>query len=244
MAIGFETFNFQVLEAFKGPDLESLKKCCRGGHQLIFLENRDKLNEVPIKYLIGIYKFFTGNIARHPEPGVEAEWLKDMVPVIRMSFDDKKIKDSKSYVKPESASKKEASKEAQKKAPKAPRETEPEEETITPKQTQKETEMATKKAAKKATKKTASKKAPKKAADGEGKRGRKARYEDGDKIKLTVKDNPCNPTFAGKPSRRHGMFNLIAKNNGCTFADYMKKGGNATDLFDLQKKKYVTVGGK
>ncbi len=250
MAIGFECFNFAVRNAFKGPDLESLKKCARGGHQLIFLENRDKLGEVPIKYLIAIYKFFTGNIAKHPDPGLEAEWLKEMVPLIRISFDDAKIIDSKKYVKPETNEK--AAKADKPK--KAPRETEPEAEEETETEPQKtdtkENEMATKKAAKKATKKTASKKAAKKApakkaANGSGARGRKAPYAPTDKIYPLVKENPCHPTFNGKPGVRHANMQIILKNPGITFENFIKKGGTLNDLQGLAvRKKYARVATK
>lgn len=236
MAIGFEIRNFEVQNVYRGPDIETLKKCCEGGTNLLFLENRDKLATASIKHLIAIHIFFTNKELSEPEPGQEKEWKEKNVPIIRASFDDKLIQDSKVVLALKASDTEPKSSKA--KAPK-----EEDTEISQPKQPKKETKMAAKKAAKKTAKKPA-----KKAAASGAKRGRKGPYELTDKITSLVKENPCHAEFNGKPGQRYLALQIILKNPGITVEDYFKKGGNLhhlTGLAGMRKNpKYVKVAGK
>src|ERR1700739_850670 len=100
MAIGFDTFNAEVRGGFRGRGVEPLKECWeKPAGNLIFLKDRDQLSEVPIKFLMGIYSFFTGKELPTPAAGQEAEWKVKNVPIIRASFDDKLIQDAKVFLK-------------------------------------------------------------------------------------------------------------------------------------------------
>ena len=242
MSIGFHCFNFTVIKALRGS-LEEIKKACEGDHgNIVFLENRDKLKEVPIEYLVGIYRYFTGNVMRKPEPGQEAAWKADSIPIIRVSFDDSKVIDAKKY-KPEkkavsaapvSHTEEEADTQPTKQTPKSKggNNAKPTK-SAQPKETE---DMATKKTA---AKKTAGKKtAAKKPAAAKSGAGRKSLFGDTAKIKSLTKENPRRAGTHG-----HKSMEIIIKNPGITVADFVKKGGRLNDLrWDVEHKS-VSVSG-
>lgn len=247
---------FRVRYAVKGSTLAEVKKCAQADHgKFVVLENKEGIDTLDNNQLKMVHAFFDG------QDGIPAQ-LKRFKNIdagrleVKRMFSEKAFTNAKGFKIPPFTDEEEplaitTEKMAKRAAAipdlpsKGPAPYNPQLDTSrsnpAPEEDEnEETDDMAKKSAKKNGKKSAKKNGAKAASNGAS-RGRKSSFAADAKIKSPSKENSCHPTHGNKPSKRYACMEIIVKNPGITYENYIKKGGNPADLRALMKDKGVTV---